>query len=489
MLPWPLLGALILAFGMGDLGGAAPLASGELRDRLALWLAGFVGYSAVALFTGLMAARLLRQHRGGTRIRRLAVWSGRLLELLALALFAWTILGLEWPRMVAWNLGARNTILLDEVLTVFPFFLELLVLWMADYSIERLMHYGELPYGFWHFVRLRLRQTAGLVLPLFLIYGLGQDLLDRFLPQYKDSAGGQLAMLAAVATVIMLASPLFIRLSCPTRRLEDGDLRDRLERLARRSGFPCRDILVWETNGSLLNAGITGALPFFRYVLLTDALIQRLDPAEIEAVFGHEIGHVKHRHLVYFGLFFVGSVGLLSLIDVGLREVRDAFPLARQLVYGVSVGEILEWGLALAALAAYFYYVFGFLSRRFERQADVFGCRAVSCTHLNCPPHEDPNCPSLRELPPDGICPSGIRIFADALSSVAFFNGMSLQAPSWRHGSIADRIAFVQNIEQQPESLPRFERHLHRLRFAILILLGLGTLASFFFHDGSALAF
>jgi len=456
---------------------------------MVLWLVGFLVYAGVALCSGLLADRQYRRFGAGDRIRRFALWSGRLLEGLALALFAWTILGLEWPRVVAWNLGARNAILVDEVLTVVPFFLELIVLWMAEYPIERLIRYGELPYGFWHFVRLRLRQTAGLVLPLFLIYGLGQDLLERFLPSYKDSSVGQLAMLAAVATAIMLASPLFIRLSCPTRRLEDGPLRDRLERLARRSGFPCRDILVWETNGSLLNAGITGALPFFRYVLLTDALIQRLDPAEIEAVFGHEIGHVKHRHLVYFGLFFVGSVGLLSLIDVGLRELRDAFPLPGWEWFGLTLGEVLEWGIALMALGVYFYFVFGFLSRRFERQADVFGCRAVSCSHGDCPPHEDPNGLALREVPPSVICPTGIRIFAEALSNVAFFNGMPLHAPSWRHGSIADRIAFLESLDQQPDSLHRFERQIHRVRFALLVLLGLGTLASFFLHEGSGLAF
>ena len=98
--------------------------------------------------------------------------------------------------------------------------------------------------------------------------------------------------------LVLVLSPLFVRLAWPTRPLPPGPLRDRLERLARRFGFRCTDILVWDTGQVMVNAGVTGALPWFRYVLLTDALIESLSPLEIAAVFGHEIGHIAHRHLL-----------------------------------------------------------------------------------------------------------------------------------------------------------------------------------------------
>ena len=62
----------------------------------------------------------------------------------------------------------------------------------------------------------------------------------------------------------------------------------------------------------MINACVTGILPGFRYVLLTDALIESLTPEEATAVFGHEIGHLAHRHLLYFAFFFLGSLGILS---------------------------------------------------------------------------------------------------------------------------------------------------------------------------------
>ena len=70
----------------------------------------------------------------------------------------------------------------------------------------------------------------------------------------------------------------------------------------------------------MVNACVTGILPGFRYVLLSDALIESLTPLEIAAVFGHEIGHVAHRHFLYFAFFFMGSLGVLSL----LRRARRA---------------------------------------------------------------------------------------------------------------------------------------------------------------------
>ncbi len=55
-------------------------------------------------------------------------------------------------------------------------------------------------------------------------------------------------------------------------------------------------------------------------------------------------------------------------------------PVLSDMVQGVSL---------LIALGLYFWFVFGQLSRRFERQADVFGSKVVSCDLADCPPHSD----------------------------------------------------------------------------------------------------
>src|SRR5205807_7125406 len=101
---------------------------------------------------------------------------------------------------------------------------------------------------------------------------------------------------------------------------------------------------------------------------------------------------------------------------------------------------------ALAGVGLYFLLVFGFLSRRFERQADVFGCRAVSCGRPGCPPHADLNGHPGTVAEPEGLCPVGIQTFINALTNVALMNGMGIEALSWRHGSITRRVAFLEGL-------------------------------------------
>jgi STE24 endopeptidase len=134
---------------------------------------------------------------------------------------------------------------------------------------------------------------------------------------------------------------------------------------------------------------------------------------------------------------------------------------------------VLQGGAALVCFGLYFVLVFGHVSRRFERQADVFGCRAVSCGQEDCPPHDDIDRRSGPVPARVGLCPVGIRIFANALANVAALNGMEPAARSWRHGSIARRIAFLEGLEGKPEVERRFQLGVSRLRVA----LGLALLA------------
>ena len=120
----------------------------------------------------------------------------------------------------------------------------------------------------------------------------------------------------------------------------------------------------------------------------------------------------------------------------------------------------------------------------FERQADVFGARAVSCDQPDCPPHPDPyqrHAPAtlaqLDERAP--ICPVGLRTFVNALRIVAALNGINPTARSWRHGSIARRIAFLELLEGRPDRERAFQAGVNRLRVALALLLTLALILAF----------
>ena len=344
--------------------------------------------------------------------------------------------------------------------------------WWGLYAAERALRPGQ-PAGLGRHLSLKARQSLGLVMPVVLVFSLGQGLSDRLWPRWADRAWAQPIGVSLLAGTVLILSPAFVRLAWPTRPLPPGPLRDRLERLARRLGFRCTDILVWDTGHALVNAGVTGALPWYRYVLLTDAMVDYLDDYEIAAVFGHELGHIAHRHMVSFGVFLVGSLGVMALAGGAIDERLAAVPTWVDVRGDGLAATAIQAGATLLTFGLYFGVVFGLVSRRFERQADVFGCRAVSCGELDCPPHVDID-RRAGPIPKDvAICPVGIRIFANALSNVAALNGMEPAARSWRHGSIARRIAFLEGLEGKPEAERRFQVGVGRLR----LTMGLALLA------------
>jgi STE24 endopeptidase len=131
----------------------------------------------------------------------------------------------------------------------------------------------------------------------------------------------------------------------------------------------------------------------------------------------------------------------------------------------------------VAVLLAYIFVVFGFLSRRCERQADLYGCRAVSCLRPDCDGH-GPDA-ALGEHG-RGLCPTGIHTFVRALEKVAVLNGISRDRPgflqSWQHSTIARRVDFLHRVLYDPAEERLFQRRVTLVKWALIVVLG-GTLA------------
>ena len=117
--------------------------------------------------------------------------------------------------------------------------------------------------------------------------------------------------------------------------------------------------------------------------------------------------------------------------------------------------------------------VFGFLSRRCERQADVYGCRAVSCGRPDCVGHDDGAALAPRAA---ALCGTGVRTFIYALEKVAQVNGISRDRPgffqSWQHGSIARRVAFLYGLLKDPSAEARFQRRVALVKWGLFVVLG-----------------
>jgi STE24 endopeptidase len=278
-----------------------------------------------------------------------------------------------------------------------------------------------------------LRHYLGIL--LFPVLGLlaVQDVAELLVPGILQT-GWALAVYLPPVVLVFVLFPWLLRRVWRTWPLEPGPLRGRLEAAAGRAGFRASEILVWHTGGMVVNAAVAGFLPRLRCVFLTDALMTQLTDEEIEAVFGHEIGHVRHRHLMLRVMAMIAPVSVVLL-------AQQAFPMAISQVEGWllagGMGVQAPMGVVvLVGMGLYVFLVFGAYSRLLEGQADLFGCRALACDG-------------------DG---DATATFTSALEKIAAANGMNRRASGWQHASIARRVRLLDRVADDPAYGRRFQR-------------------------------
>jgi len=309
-----------------------------------------------------------------------------------------------------------------------------------------------------------------------------QQTVTRYVPAaWLDSPWFYAAGIGAVALVFVWM-PVAMKRVLGMHSFPPGPRRDRFEALAKRLNVRFRDLLIWPTHGSLATAVMIGVVPRWRYCAFSDRLLDELTDDELDAVFGHEIGHVKHAHVPFYLLFFMLSAGVISTaVAAGLQLLH-----ARELLPTGFLSELVV-AAPLGVLGAYLFVVFGWLSRRCERQADLFGARAVSCGRTDCAVHAPTDFP-VRGLAP--MCPTGIRVFVNALQQVAYVNGLDphggdhttfLQAAwawvrAWQHGPIPARIAFLRGLLVDPARERVAQRRIAVGRWGLLFGLVAATL-------------
>lgn len=297
---------------------------------------------------------------------------------------------------------------------------------------------------------------------------LVRDVLILLIQRYGtwDQTTTEVVATLTAAGMVFLIGPEILRRVLPVTRLPDSPLRDRLQAMCERLGLRYRDILIWKTHFSFGNAAVMGLIPRFRYILLSDLLIETMDQRQIEAVFAHEAGHVKHRHMTWYVIFAVVFFTWLDAME-------------RVLVWWVWEGRApasvpLDTVLFVVGVVGFF-VIFGSLSRLFERQADLFAARNVGRTV------DDPK-----------VEPEGVEVFNSALVHVARLNNMPLDASSyssgrgwlgrgygwlvhhagtWLHGSIRSRIEYLRSLLYAPEAAERFDRRMYAIRLGLIAAL------------------
>jgi STE24 endopeptidase len=161
-------------------------------------------------------------------------------------------------------------------------------------------------------------------------------------------------LLSFVAPVVL--EPIFNRF----RPLEDEALSADLRLLSQRAGVPVRNVLVADASRrtTKVNAYVSG-MGRTRRVVLFDTLLQAADPAAVQVVVAHELGHRRDRHVAKLTVLAMAGAGVAVAVLWSVLGTRVGDP--RTLPEAL----LLLVALELAALAPG-----AWLSRRFERAAD-----------------------------------------------------------------------------------------------------------------------
>jgi STE24 endopeptidase len=104
--------------------------------------------------------------------------------------------------------------------------------------------------------------------------------------------------------------------------LADAGLKGQIEALLAKCGFRARGVYVMDGSrrSSHGNAYFTGFGATKRIVLF-DTLIAKVEPAEIEAVLAHELGHFRHHHVwKRMAALFAMSLAFLWLLGEAMQQ-------------------------------------------------------------------------------------------------------------------------------------------------------------------------
>ena len=285
--------------------------------------------------------------------------------------------------------------------------------------------------------------------------------LEALFPDLRDNdwfAAGAFGMLLAV----FICLPWILRLALGLRPLPPGPLRDRLLSAAARLNFRFSDILLWDTHGGVANAMVVGVLRRPRYVVLSDRLISGLSEDELEAVFGHEVGHVKHHHMAYYLSFFFISVGVLGI--------------AGELIVQAALGYFPDWarkstGISPCCPSSRCCCFTSFWCSAFCRGAasvkPTFSGAGLSHARSRLVPATPPMFVCRRAAA--AFAPPASALLSRTLEKVAYLNGISRSKPgwlqSWQHSTIARRVEFLQHMLGNPSLEPRFQRRVGQVKW------------------------
>ena len=206
-------------------------------------------------------------------------------SILSIALFAIDVYGLSLPSFfISWPLFSRMPTLLALVFLVL-FVSYLSVVWAFAYDAHRRLYGSDISRS--AYVWSQISFSVPVLLP-WLVLSAITDLINAlpfaWLKNQLATTTGSVVYFMFFLVIVAVIGPAMIQKFWRCRPLEDSTMRQRIEALCKKANLEYANILYWPIfGGRMITAGVMGLIKKFRYILVTSALLNSLQPAEIDA--------------------------------------------------------------------------------------------------------------------------------------------------------------------------------------------------------------
>jgi Zn-dependent protease with chaperone function len=269
---------------------------------------------------------------------------------------------------------------------------------------------------------------------------------------------GEVIFFSLFLFILMIFMPALIRTWWSCKPFFPSEKVAALKTFLQEKRFRYQELLRWPIfEGRMMTAGIMGMVPRFRYILITESLMEILSIEELKAVVAHEMGHARYRHFFFYLVFFIG----FAVVSTGLWDFFAVLLATRPFLMriigtgGSADASFLYFLLALPILVSmvvYFRYVMGFFMRHFERQADLYSALTMG---------------SPRET-------------ISSLEKIAILSGKIRDLPSWHHFSIGQRVDHLWKFLRDPGLIRKQNRFVSLcFTFYLVGMISLGYFLNF----------
>lgn len=378
-------------------------------------------------------------------------------SIMAIVLFSVDIYGLNLTSFLI-NIPFLSIIPTFQALLFLGLFVfYLAIVWACAYGPYRMLNTTDLSRR--SYILGNISFSIPVLIPWLLLSGIA-DIINALpfeLPKrFLSTTEGQVVYFLVFLFAIAIVGPAMIQKFWRCKPLETGYYRRRIENLCQKAGMEYSNILYWPIfGGRMITAGVMGLIKKFRYILVTGALLQFLEPEEIDAVIAHEIGHIKKKHLLFYLVFFVGYM----LVSFATFDLLIYFIFFAEPIYSflnsigldqATVTSSLSSFIIILIFLIYFRYIFGYFMRNFERQADTY----VYALFDSAQP------------------------LISTLEKIAVTSGQPRDKPNWHHFSIKKRVDYLKKCEADRTWITRHDSKIKKsiavYLMGILLMGGIG---------------